>query len=179
MHEHLRDESLRELKNIGFDGFAIGGLSVGEPKEDMLRILSHTAPQLPQDKPRYLMGVGTPEDLVDAVGHGIDMFDCVMPTRNARNGHLFTRFGDVRIKNAQYRMDTKPLDAQCTCYTCKNFSRAYLHHLHRLNEILGARLNSIHNLHYYQELMADMRAAIERGQFAEFVAGFHRARAGL
>ncbi len=177
MHEHLRDESLRELKKIDFDGFAIGGLSVGEPKEDMLRILSHTAPQLPQDKPRYLMGVGTPEDLVEAVSHGIDMFDCVMPTRNARNGHLFTRFGDVRIKNAQYRMDTRPLDPHCTCYTCKNFTRAYLHHLHRINEILGARLNSIHNLHYYQELMASMRAAIERGQFAEFVAGFKLARA--
>lgn len=179
MHEHLRDESLRELKAINFDGFAIGGLSVGEPKEDMRRILKHTAPQLPQDKPRYLMGVGTPEDLVEAVGNGIDMFDCVMPTRNARNGHLFTRFGDVRIKNAQYRLDTRPLDAQCACYTCRNFTRAYLHHLHRINEILGARLNSIHNLHYYQELMADMRAAIERGQFSEFQAAFHQARATL
>jgi queuine tRNA-ribosyltransferase len=160
MHEHLRDESLAGLANIGFDGFAIGGLSVGEPKDDMLRILKHTAPQLPQDKPRYLMGVGTPEDLVEAVANGIDMFDCVMPTRNARNGHLFTRFGDVRIKNAQYRMDTRPLDERCTCYTCRNFTRAYLHHLHRLNEILGARLNSIHNLHYYQELMSDIRKAI-------------------
>jgi queuine tRNA-ribosyltransferase len=176
MHEHLRDESLRELSNIGFDGYAIGGLSVGEPKEDMLRILQHTAPQLPQDKPRYLMGVGTPEDLVDGVSHGIDMFDCVMPTRNARNGHLFTRFGDVRIKNAQYKTDIRPLDATCSCYTCKNFTRAYLHHLHRINEILGARLNTIHNLHYYQDLMRDMRSAIERGRFAEFVVGFHRAR---
>ncbi len=176
MHEHLRDESLAGLKNIGFDGFAIGGLSVGEPKEDMLRILSHTAPQLPQEKPRYLMGVGTPEDLVEAVGHGIDMFDCVMPTRNARNGHLFTRFGDVRIKNAKYRMDTRPLDPQCTCYACRHFSRAYLHHLHRLNEILGARLNSIHNLHYYQELMRDIRAAIEAGRYAEFQAAFQIAR---
>jgi queuine tRNA-ribosyltransferase len=176
MHEHLRDESLQGLMNIGFDGFAIGGLSVGEPKDDMLRILKHTAPQLPADKPRYLMGVGTPEDLVEAVGNGIDMFDCVMPTRNARNGHLFTRFGDVRIKNAKYRLDTQPLDAQCACYTCQNFTRAYLHHLHKINEILGARLNSIHNLHYYQELMADMRKAIERDQFAEFVAGFHQAR---
>ncbi|MDP2805562.1 MAG: tRNA guanosine(34) transglycosylase Tgt [Gallionellaceae bacterium] len=179
MHEHLRDESLAELKNIDFDGFAIGGLSVGEPKEDMLRILKHTAPQLPDDKPRYLMGVGTPEDLVEAVSNGIDMFDCVMPTRNARNGHLFTRFGDVRIKNAQYRLDTKPLDERCTCYTCRNFTRAYLHHLHRLNEILGARLNSIHNLHYYQELMADMRAAIEQDKFAEFVEVFKRERASL
>ena len=179
MHEHLRDESLRGLLDINFDGFAIGGLSVGEPKEDMLRILKHTAPQLPADKPRYLMGVGTPEDLVEAVSNGIDMFDCVMPTRNARNGHLFTRFGDVRIKNAKYRLDTQPLDAQCSCYTCKNFSRAYLHHLHKINEILGARLNSIHNLHYYQELMAEMRAAIERDQFAEFVVGFHQARSVL
>jgi queuine tRNA-ribosyltransferase len=179
MHEHLRDESLAELKNIDFDGFAIGGLSVGEPKEDMLRILRHTAPQLPTDKPRYLMGVGTPEDLVEAVGNGIDMFDCVMPTRNARNGHLFTRFGDVRIKNAQYRMDTRPLDEQCTCYTCRHFTRAYLHHLHRLNEILGARLNSIHNLHYYQELMSDIRKAIEAGRYAEFQASFRHARARM
>ncbi|HEU0188333.1 MAG TPA: tRNA guanosine(34) transglycosylase Tgt, partial [Gallionellaceae bacterium] len=168
----------RELMNIGFDGFAIGGLSVGEPKEDMQRILEHTAPQMPQDKPRYLMGVGTPEDLVDGVEQGIDMFDCVMPTRNARNGHLFTRFGDVRIKNAQYRMDTRPLDEQCSCYTCRNFSRAYLHHLHRLGEILGARLNTIHNLHYYQELMAGIRASIEQGRFAEFVAEFRQARRG-
>ncbi|GAB1235510.1 tRNA guanosine(34) transglycosylase Tgt [Ferrigenium sp. UT5] len=178
MHEPLRDESLRGLTDIGFDGFAIGGLSVGEPKEDMRRILAHTAPQLPQDKPRYLMGVGTPEDLVEAVGQGIDMFDCVMPTRNARNGHLFTRFGDVRIKNAQYRMDTRPLDPHCTCYTCQNFSRAYLHHLHRLGEILGARLNTIHNLHYYQELMRDIRAAIALGQFPEFSASFQHMRSG-
>ena len=178
MHEHLRDESLRELVNIGFDGFAIGGLSVGEPKEDMLRILQHTAPQMPQDKPRYLMGVGTPEDLVDAVSQGIDMFDCVMPTRNARNGHLFTRHGDVRIKNAQYRMDTRPLDEQCTCYTCRNFTRAYLHHLHRLGEILGARLNTIHNLHYYQELMQGIRAAIADGRFDEFAAAFRQERTG-
>jgi len=177
MHEHLRDESLAGLKDIGFDGFAIGGLSVGEPKEDMRRILAHTAPQLPQDRPRYLMGVGTPEDLVEAVGRGIDMFDCVMPTRNARNGHLFTRYGDVRIKNAVHRLDTRPLDPQCTCYTCQNFSRAYLHHLHRLGEILGARLNTLHNLHYYQELMRDIRAAIAAGRFAEFTAAFHAARA--
>ncbi|MFA5370828.1 MAG: tRNA guanosine(34) transglycosylase Tgt [Sideroxydans sp.] len=177
MHENLRDESLAGLINIGFDGYAIGGLSVGEPKEDMRRILAHTAPQLPSDKPRYLMGVGTPEDLVEAVGRGIDMFDCVMPTRNARNGHLFTRFGDVRIKNAQYRMDVRPLDPQCGCYACRNFSRAYLHHLHRLGEILGARLNTIHNLHYYQELMRDIRAAIEAGRYAEFTASFHVARA--
>lgn len=177
MHEHLRDESLRELERIGFDGYAIGGLSVGEPKEDMLRILQHTAPQLPQDKPRYLMGVGTPEDLVDAVSQGIDMFDCVMPTRNARNGMMFTRHGDIKIKNAQYRMDMRPLDEQCTCYTCRNFTRAYLHHLHRIGEILGARLNTIHNLHYYQELMGEIRAAIAAGRFDAFVAGFRQARA--
>ena len=177
MHEPLRDESLRELVNIGFDGYAIGGLSVGEPKEDMLRILAHTAPQLPANKPRYLMGVGTPEDIVDAVSQGVDMFDCVMPTRNARNGWLFTRFGKVKIKNAQYRLDTRPLDEQCGCYTCRNFTRAYLHHLHRLGEILGARLNTIHNLHYYQELMQGIRAAIEEERFAEFVQEFRQARA--
>ncbi|MES2552490.1 MAG: tRNA guanosine(34) transglycosylase Tgt, partial [Pseudomonadota bacterium] len=163
----------------GFDGYAIGGLSVGEPKEDMLRILAHTAPQLPQDKPRYLMGVGTPEDLVAAVSKGIDMFDCVMPTRNARNGWLFTRHGDIKIKNTRHKTDTAPLDADCTCYTCSNFSRAYLHHLHRLGEILGARLNTIHNLHYYQELMAGMRLAIEQGRFAAFEEEFHRQRSSL
>jgi queuine tRNA-ribosyltransferase len=179
MHENLREESLKELMNIGFDGFAIGGLSVGEPKEDMLRILQHTAPQLPKDKPRYLMGVGTPEDLVDGVKQGIDMFDCVMPTRNARNGMLFTRYGNIKIKNAQYRLDLRPLDERCGCYTCRNFTRAYLHHLHRINEILGARLNTIHNLYYYQELMAGIRAAIEQGKFAEFVAIFDTERATL
>ncbi len=178
MHESLRDESLAGLANIGFDGYAIGGLSVGEPKEDMLRILRHTAPQLPADKPRYLMGVGTPEDIVDAVSQGIDMFDCVMPTRNARNGMLFTRHGDIKIKNAQYRLDLRPLDEQCACYTCRNFTRAYLHHLHRLNEILGARLNTIHNLHYYQELMGEIRVAITGGRFDAFVAGFRQGRAG-
>ena len=179
MYEDLRDESLRGLVDIAFDGYAIGGLSVGEPKDDMLRILAHTAPQLPQDKPRYLMGVGTPEDLVAAVAHGIDMFDCVMPTRNARNGWLFTRFGDIKLKNACYKTDTNPLDADCSCYTCRNFSRAYLHHLHRVGEILGARLNTIHNLHYYQELMANMRAAIEQGNFAGFVEEFKRQRSTL
>ena len=179
MHENLRNESLAELNNIGFDGFAIGGLSVGEPKEDMLRILQHTAPQLPANKPRYLMGVGTPEDLVDGVKQGIDMFDCVMPTRNARNGMLFTRYGNIKIKNAQYRLDLRPLDEKCGCYTCCNFTRAYLHHLHRINEILGARLNTIHNLYYYQELMAGMRKAIEQGKFAEFVAVFEAERARI
>ena len=168
MHESLRDESLQALTDIGFHGYAIGGLSVGEPKEDMLRILAHTAPKLPADKPHYLMGVGTPEDLVDAVGYGVDMFDCVMPTRNARNGWLFTRFGDIKIRNAKHRQDTKPLDETCGCYACRNFSRAYLHHLQRANEILGARLNTIHNLFYYQELMREMRAAIEANQFAAF-----------
>ena len=176
MFEHLRDESLRELVNIGFDGIAIGGLSVGEPKEEMLRILRHTAMQLPRDKPRYLMGVGTPEDIVSGVEQGIDMFDCVMPTRNARNGMLFTRFGDIKIKNAQYRLDLRPVDEQCACYTCSNFTRAYLHHLHRLNEILGARLNTIHNLYYYQQLTGEIRAAIEAGKFADFAARFRQMR---
>jgi queuine tRNA-ribosyltransferase len=172
MHEDLRDESLAGLDAIGFDGMAIGGLSVGEPKEDFARILAHTAPRLPSHKPRYLMGVGTPEDIVFAVGQGIDMFDCVMPTRNARNGHLFTRFGDIRIKNAAHKDDTRPLDASCDCYCCRNFSRAYLHHLHRCNEILGARLNTIHNLHYYQTLMRELRAAIAAGGFAAYAARF-------
>jgi len=179
MHEDLRDVSLNGLVDIGFDGYAIGGLSVGEPKEDMLRILAHTAPQMPKDKPRYLMGVGTPEDLVAAVAEGIDMFDCVMPTRNARNGWLFTRHGDIKIKNARYRRDTGPLDRDCACYTCRNFTRGYLHHLYRLGEILGARLNTIHNLHYYQELMAGMRNAIEQGTFTGFVDEFKRQRNSL
>lgn len=179
MYEDLRDVSLAGLVDINFDGYAIGGLSVGEPKEDMLRILAHTAPKMPVDKPRYLMGVGTPEDLVAAVSEGVDMFDCVMPTRNARNGWLFTRHGDIKLKNARYKSDTGPLDPGCTCYTCSNFSRAYLHHLHRLGEILGARLNTIHNLHYYQELMAGMRHAIEQGNFASFVEEFKRQRSSL
>jgi queuine tRNA-ribosyltransferase len=177
MHEDLRNQSLAGLEEIGFDGYAIGGLSVGEPKEDMLRILTHTAPKMPINKPRYLMGVGTPEDLVAAVTQGIDMFDCVMPTRNARNGWLFTRHGDIKLKNARYKSDTNPLDAECACYTCRNFSRAYLHHLHRLGEILGSRLNTIHNLHYYQELMAGMRNAIEEDNFASFTQEFARNRA--
>ena len=179
MYEHLRDESLAELTRIDFDGFAIGGLSVGEPKEDMRRILEHTAPRLPQNKPRYLMGVGTPEDLVASVAQGIDMFDCVMPTRNARNGMLFTQNGDIKIKNAQYRLDTRPLDAECSCYTCQNFSRAYLHHLYRLKEILSARLNTIHNLHYYQQLMNQIRTSIEADAFSEFELKFAAQRASL
>ncbi|MDR3213014.1 MAG: tRNA guanosine(34) transglycosylase Tgt [Azoarcus sp.] len=176
MYEDLRDESLTALVEIGFDGFAIGGLSVGEPKEDMARILAHTAPRLPADRPRYLMGVGRPEDIVAAVAAGIDMFDCVMPTRNARNGWLFTRHGDLKIKNAAHKADTRPLDEACTCYTCRNFSRAYLHHLHRSDEILGSILNTVHNLHYYQELMAAIRAAVEADDFDGFVRRFHAER---
>lgn len=179
MFEDLRDISLAGLTEIGFDGYAIGGLSVGEPKEDMLRILHHIAPQMPQDKPRYLMGVGTPEDLVAAVCAGVDMFDCVLPTRNARNGWLFTRFGDVKIKNACHTNDTSPLDETCQCYTCRNFSRAYLHHLHKVGEILGARLNTIHNLHYYQELMQGLRTAIASGTLEQYVVEFKRQRATL
>jgi queuine tRNA-ribosyltransferase len=170
MYETLRDESLDELTKIGFDGYAIGGLSVGEPKPDMLRILRHTAPRLPADRPRYLMGVGTPSDIVAAVTAGIDMFDCVLPTRNARNGWLYTRHGVIKLRNARYRDDLGPLDPDCACYTCRNFTRAYLHHLQRVNEMLGARLNTLHNLHYYQELMAGLRAAIAEGRLAAFAA---------
>jgi len=172
MYEDLRDDSLAGLDDIGFDGMAIGGLSVGEPKEDMQRILAHVAPKMPTHKPRYLMGVGTPEDLVHAVRAGIDMFDCVMPTRNARNGHLFTRFGDIKIKNARHKIDTGALDPSCTCYTCTHFSRAYLHHLFRAGEILGSMLNTIHNLHFYQTIMAEMRAAIETGTLDEWAGRF-------
>ncbi|MCA1856659.1 tRNA guanosine(34) transglycosylase Tgt [Massilia oculi] len=168
MYEHLRDESLSGLEDVDFPGLAIGGLSVGEPKEDMQRILAHVGPRLPENKPHYLMGVGTPEDLVEGVANGVDMFDCVMPTRNARNGWLFTRFGDVKIKNARYKDDMAPLDESCDCYCCRNFSRAYLHHLHRSNEILGARLNTIHNLHFYLKIMQEMRDAIDADKFNEF-----------
>lgn len=163
MFETLRDESLEGLKAIGFDGYAIGGLSVGEPKQDMERILAYTARRLPAEKPRYLMGVGTPEDLIFGVEAGIDMFDCVLPTRNARNGWLFTRSGDIKIRNATYRQDTRPLDAACGCYCCRNFTRAYLHHLQRANEILGARLGTVHNLYYYHCLMHELREAIVAG----------------
>jgi queuine tRNA-ribosyltransferase len=179
MFESLRDESLEKLNELDFHGIAVGGLSVGEPKEDMMRVLAHIGPKLPAHKPHYLMGVGTPEDLVEGVSNGIDMFDCVMPTRNARNGWLFTRFGDVKIRNAKYKMDTGPLDASCACYCCANFSRAYLHHLHRSNEILGARLNTIHNLAYYQTLMQEIRDAIDAGQFFEFTQRFKADRAQL
>jgi queuine tRNA-ribosyltransferase len=170
MHEALREESLRGLLDIGFDGYAIGGLSVGEPREDMRRILEHSARQLPANAPRYLMGVGTPEDIVNAVLNGIDMFDCVLPTRNARNGWLFTRNGVIRLRNARYRDDPRPLDEACGCPVCRNFSRAYLHHLHRINEILGAHLNTMHNLFYYQEVMRGLRAAIAAGRLADHVA---------
>jgi queuine tRNA-ribosyltransferase len=176
MFEDLRDESLSGLEEIGFDGYAIGGLSVGEPKEDMLRILTHVAPKLPEQRPRYLMGVGTPEDLVDGVARGIDMFDCVMPTRNARNGWLFTRFGDVKIRNAKYKDDTAPLDPSCGCHTCQHFSLAYLHHLQRANEITGARLNTLHNLHFYLTIMAEMREAIEQGRFKTWREQFDKDR---
>ncbi len=168
MHEHLREQSLGELVQIGFDGYAIGGLSVGEPKADMQRILKHTAPLLPEDKPRYLMGVGTPADIVHAVAQGIDMFDCVLPTRNARNGWLYTRKGIIKLRNSGYRLATQSADESCQCYTCKNFSLSYLHHLQKTNEALGARLNTLHNIHYYQELMGEIRYAIETHQFERY-----------
>ncbi len=177
MFEALRDASLAGLAELDLPGYAIGGLSVGEPKEHMLRVLAHTAPQLPKHKPRYLMGVGTPEDLVQGVCQGIDMFDCVMPTRNARNGHLFTRFGDVKLRNARHKTDESPLDYSCTCYTCQNFSRAYLHHLDRCGEMLGPMLASIHNLHYYVNLMREIRQALEVNGLAAFVQQFKLDRA--
>jgi queuine tRNA-ribosyltransferase len=177
MFEDLREESLAGISTQGFHGIAIGGLSVGEPKEEMLRVLNHIGPKLPADKPHYLMGVGTPEDLVAGVAAGIDMFDCVMPTRNARNGMIFTRYGDLKLKNSRYKTDTRPLDESCGCYACQHFSRAYIHHLQKIDEILGARLATIHNLYYYQQLMREMRAAIEAGTFAQFQAQFARDRA--
>ncbi len=173
MYEGLRRESLAGLKAIGFDGYALGGLSVGEPKEEMLRILDAVAGELPADRPRYLMGVGKPEDLVEAVRRGIDMFDCVLPTRNARNGWLFTHDGQVKIRNSRYAADTGPVDAQCGCYTCRNYSRAYLRHLQACNEILGARLATLHNLYYYQSLMRGLRTAIEQKRLDEFVEKFY------
>jgi queuine tRNA-ribosyltransferase len=176
MYEGLRDRSLEGLTEIGFDGYAIGGLSVGEPKEDMIRILDHLPPKMPEDKPRYLMGVGRPEDIVEAVRRGVDMFDCVMPTRNARNGYLFTSTGIVKIRNARHRHDTAPLDDRCDCYTCKNFSRSYLHHLDKCGEMLGSQLNTIHNLRFYQNLMAGLRGAIEAGTLSDFVTDFYALR---
>jgi queuine tRNA-ribosyltransferase len=176
MYEHLRKESISELVDIGFDGYAIGGLSVGEPKQEMLRILDTIHAEMPIDKPRYLMGVGTPEDLVEAVRRGIDMFDCVMPTRNARNGHLFTRRGVVKIRNSQYQFDTGPIDERCQCYTCQNFSRSYLRHLDKCREILGAHLNTIHNLFYYLDLMKQLRDAIQNQVLEDFVGNFYQLR---
>jgi len=175
MYESLRRESLAGLEDIGFDGYAIGGLSVGEPKEDMVRVLSALTPHMPKDKPRYLMGVGKPEDLVEGVRRGVDMFDCVMPTRNARNGHLFTHEGVIKIRNAKHRHDTGSLDPKCDCYTCQNFSRAYLHHLDKCGEILGAQLQTIHNLRYYQLVMAGLREAIAADELEAFVADFYQA----
>ncbi|MES2939313.1 MAG: tRNA guanosine(34) transglycosylase Tgt [Pseudomonadota bacterium] len=187
MFEHLREESLAALVEMDFPGYAVGGVSVGEPKEDMLRIMAHTPHRLPANKPRYLMGVGTPEDLVEGVAQGVDMFDCVMPTRNARNGHMFTRFGDLKIRNARHRSDERPLDETCGCYACKGharadgsvsggFSRAYLHHLERCGEMLAPMLATIHNLHYYLNLMREVREALDTGAFAAFVQRFRQDR---
>ena len=176
MFEHLRDASLDGLVALDLPGYAIGGLSVGEPKEDMLRLLRHTAPRLPEHKPRYLMGVGTPEDLVEGVAAGIDLFDCVMPTRNARNGHLFTRFGDLRIRNARFKFDERPIDETCACSTCQQFSRAYLHHLDRCGEMLFSMLATTHNLHYYLQVMRTMRQALDTGSFDAFTQQFHAER---
>ncbi len=184
--EDLREESLAGLQEIGFHGYAIGGLSVGEPKDDMNRILAHTTPKLPNDKPRYLMGVGTPEDLVEGVSQGVDMFDCVMPTRNARNGWIFTRYGDLKIRNARYRDDLQPIDETCHCPVCRPtahgddrpaFTRSYLYHLQKVQEILGAHLATVHNLYFYLDLMAQMRVAIREGRFAAWRAQFHADRA--
>lgn len=176
MYEDLREVSVAGLTAIGFDGYAIGGLSVGEPKEEMIKILDHTTPLIPEDKPRYLMGVGKPEDLVEGVRRGIDMFDCVMPTRNARNGHLFVTNGVIKIRNARHKTDNSPLDEACDCYTCKNYSRAYLHHLDKCNEILGAQLNTLHNLRFYQRVMQGLRDAIEQGRLDDFVTEFYALR---
>ena len=178
MYEHLREESLAGLLDIGFDGYALGGLSVGEPEEDRLRVLDSLSAHLPVERPRYLMGVGTPQDIIAAVRRGIDMFDCVMPTRNGRNGYLFTHQGVVKIRNACHRADEAPLDPHCDCYTCTNYSRAYLHHLARCNEILGARLNTIHNLHFYQWLMDGLRESIAAGSLDAFVRDFEAKLAG-
>ncbi|MES2244823.1 MAG: tRNA guanosine(34) transglycosylase Tgt [Pseudomonadota bacterium] len=176
MFENLRQESLDALVEMDFPGYAVGGVSVGEPKEEMQRIMAHTPHRLPANKPRYLMGVGTPEDLVEGVGAGVDMFDCVMPTRNARNGHMFTRFGDLKIRNARYKTEEAPVDSTCSCYTCKNFSRAYMHHLDRCGEMLGPMLSSIHNLHYYLNLMQEVRDALDAGRFGAFVLQFKQDR---
>lgn len=179
VHPELRTRSAEALKSIGFDGYAIGGLAVGEPEAERNHMLEHTCPQLPADRPRYLMGVGRPEDLVEGVARGIDMFDCVMPTRNARNGHYFTSFGTVRVRNARYERDLRPIEEGCDCYTCRNgFTRSYLRHLDRCNEMLGPILGTLHNLRYYQRLMAQMREAIARGTFAAFRESFYAMRTG-
>ncbi|MFV8816931.1 tRNA guanosine(34) transglycosylase Tgt [Haliea sp. E17] len=178
MFEELRARSLQGLTEIGFDGYAIGGLSVGEPKDEMLKVLDVMQPLLPEDKPRYLMGVGTPADLLEGVRRGVDMFDCVMPTRNARNGHLFTSSGVIKLRNARHKRSTLPLDEKCDCYTCSNFSRAYLHHLDKCNEILGSQLNTIHNLRYYQRHMAAIRQAVEEGRLEGFAEQFYAEQAG-
>jgi queuine tRNA-ribosyltransferase len=177
MYEPLREASLDALVAMDLPGYAVGGVSVGEPKDEMRRIVAHTPHRLPAAKPRYLMGVGTPEDLVEGVTHGVDLFDCVMPTRNARNGHLFTRFGDLRLRNTRYKTDERPIDETCTCHTCAHFSRAYLHHLDRCGEMLGPMLASIHNLHYYLNLMREVRQALDEGRFAAFAAQFRADRA--
>jgi queuine tRNA-ribosyltransferase len=177
VHHDLRTQSAQGLKAIGFDGYAIGGLAVGEPEAERNAMLEHTCPQLPEDRPRYLMGVGRPEDLVEAVARGVDMFDCVMPTRNARNGHYFTSTGTVRIRNAQYEKDLRPIEEGCGCHACTDgYSRAYLRHLDRCNEMLAPMLGTLHNLWYYQKVMADMRAAIERGTFADYRESFYATR---
>ena len=177
MFENLREASVEALAALDLPGYAVGGVSVGEPKDEMRRIVAHTPQRLPAHKPRYLMGVGTPEDLMDGVAHGVDMFDCVMPTRNARNGHLFTRFGDLRLRNAKNRNDERPIDPTCTCHTCAGFSRAYLHHLDRCGEMLGPMLATIHNLHYYLKLMREVRGALDEGRFEVFRARFKQDRA--
>ena len=178
MYEDLRDESLQGLLEIGFDGYAIGGLSVGEPKEEMIKVLDYLPVKMPEDKPRYLMGVGKPEDIVEGIRRGVDMFDCVMPTRNARNGHYFVTDGLVRIRNSKYRHDQSPLDPHCDCYTCQNFTRSYLFHLEKCGEMLGSMLGTIHNLRYYQRFTEDIRNALDHGTFDEFVQDFY-ARRGL
>jgi len=176
MYPSLRSESLQGLENVGFDGYAIGGLSVGESKDEMKLVLDHLTPQMPVDKPRYLMGVGKPEDIVEAVRRGVDMFDCVMPTRNARNGHLFTSTGVVRLRNSPNKTDCGPIDPECNCYTCQHYSRAYLHHLDKCGEMFGAELATVHNLHYYQHLMKGLRDAIETGTLCDFVDNFYSQR---
>ena len=176
VYPHLREASFAGLSEVGFDGYALGGLAVGEPEDDRLLILEHMAPRLPAQQPRYLMGVGRPQDILEAVRRGVDMFDCVLPTRNARNGHLFTSVGVVKIRNARYRDDGEALDPACDCYTCRRYSRAYLYHLERCNEILGARLNTIHNLHYYQNFMRSLRQAIRNRSLETFARGFYSAQ---